>query len=612
MSRPLVWSVLIFLTLLAAGAIAIVGSSGALYESALKPYEATSSEVNAGIQGALTALSLNSVESAAKAAQMDVVREAAKKKELAPEADAAVMAGAGRLGAPLFVFLTDATGAVVARAGAAVDLPSSLAGLPVVAEARMGLARDGMLVVANNAYHLAAAPMFDGNALLGTVVQGWLYDAKLVQSICAPVGGEQCGLVVGTKTTGMIPAEAMAGSPYGMPELPVPLLLRPDDAMRFVPTIVPLYGTDNTAKVVHVSDHNAAFRTVSTAQVGIAALSLLMGLLTAALLLLAVRASQRPVHRLVEFLGQHQQGQSVGFVPEAELGHGVVLRLGKQINMLLQQQPMARNSVAPVGSGFGVPPTSGEHPAPTLPPAPAPYIPPTSAIPHVAEPMLAAVPASLPGSAPSLPGGGGMLAPTPLSGLFDGPDLPAVPSRVPSLSSPSLPVAPALPPLPPDDPPFPQPEATVAFQVPKELLQQAATVPQPLPAQLPNLPSLPGARAVSSPAPAVPQFASPPGSFGGPGERTVVAQVPQELLAQVRPTEQSGAQDAHYKEVYEQFLQTRIECGEDTSDLTYERFVAKLEKNAQMILEKNPAKGVRFQVHVKAGKAALRAVPVRD
>jgi hypothetical protein len=92
-----------------------------------------------------------------------------------------------------------------------------------------------------------------------------------------------------------------------------------------------------------------------------------------------------------------------------------------------------------------------------------------------------------------------------------------------------------------------------------------------------------------------------------------VAQVPHELLAQVAPkNDVDSADQAHYKEVYEKFVQTRIECGEDTSDLSYDRFVAKLLKNRQQILEKHKAKSVRFQVYAKDGKAALRALPVRD
>jgi hypothetical protein len=91
--------------------------------------------------------------------------------------------------------------------------------------------------------------------------------------------------------------------------------------------------------------------------------------------------------------------------------------------------------------------------------------------------------------------------------------------------------------------------------------------------------------------------------------------VPKDLLSQSAQPANAGpdaVDQAHYKEVFEKFLQTRIECSEDTSDLTYDRFVTKLLKNRQQILEKHKARGVRFQVYVKDGKAALRALPVRD
>jgi hypothetical protein len=498
-----------------------------------------------------------------------------------------VMAGQGRLGAPDFALLTDAAGTVVARASGQVELPAAIGGLPVVAEARTGIARDGLWTTGDKAYHLAAAPMFDGNALLGVVVQGWQYDKAMVADVCKLLSGP-CGLTVGKTTIGDVPAEAVANQPYGEPSvspfgLPLPLLLKPEDALRFMPISTPLYGGDNTSRMIHVVDRNAAFQGIATAQMGLLGLSLLMGLITAALLLLAVRAVQRPLHNLVEFLGNQGQGQA-GFVPESELGQGVVLRLGKQINMLLQQQPTARGVMPPVS----MPPAPAAMTSAELPSQPAAFASPPVSSPSLVPSMPAhnmasssianALPASLPGSLPkpgalaSLPG-----APPTLSGLFDGPDVAPSPPTMPSTFGGSAPM---------DD--YPQPEATVAFQVPPELLQRTGLTPAPI--------------------------APPPPDFGGSGagERTVVAQVPKELLAQVRPTEQTNAQDSHYKEVYEKFLQTRIECGEDTSDLTYDRFVAKLEKNKQTIMEKNNAKGVRFQVYLKEGKAALRAVPVRD
>jgi hypothetical protein len=133
-----------------------------------------------------------------------------------------------------------------------------------------------------------------------------------------------------------------------------------------------------------------------------------------------------------------------------------------------------------------------------------------------------------------------------------------------------------------------QPEATVMFQVPQELLKQSA----------------------ESSNPAMRAFVQPDSSEDA---RTVVAQVPPELLSQGSArAELESPDEPHYREVYDKFVETRISCGEDTSDLTYERFVAKLVKNRQQIVEKHKAKSVRFQVYVKDGKAALRALPVRE
>jgi hypothetical protein len=74
----------------------------------------------------------------------------------------------------------------------------------------------------------------------------------------------------------------------------------------------------------------------------------------------------------------------------------------------------------------------------------------------------------------------------------------------------------------------------------------------------------------------------------------------------------SPEERTHFQAVFEEFVRIRAECGEDTDQLTFDRFVAKLMKNREQIIEKYDSRSVRFQVYVKQGKAALRAVPVRD
>tara|TARA_B100000683_G_scaffold277252_1_gene334738 strand:- start:3072 stop:3674 length:603 start_codon:yes stop_codon:yes gene_type:complete len=63
--------------------------------------------------------------------------------------------------------------------------------------------------------------------------------------------------------------------------------------------------------------------------------------------------------------------------------------------------------------------------------------------------------------------------------------------------------------------------------------------------------------------------------------------------------------------VFSEFKDTRASCGEDIARLTYERFKKKLDKNRAAILDRYQCKDVRFEVYVKAGKAAIRAIPVK-
>ncbi len=70
--------------------------------------------------------------------------------------------------------------------------------------------------------------------------------------------------------------------------------------------------------------------------------------------------------------------------------------------------------------------------------------------------------------------------------------------------------------------------------------------------------------------------------------------------------------EQHYQEVFRDFLSTRERCGEAADGLTYDKFVQKLRKNKEQLVQKYACKTVRFQVYVKEGKAALKATPVKD
>ncbi len=70
-------------------------------------------------------------------------------------------------------------------------------------------------------------------------------------------------------------------------------------------------------------------------------------------------------------------------------------------------------------------------------------------------------------------------------------------------------------------------------------------------------------------------------------------------------------EDSYWQEVYQDFLRTRESCGESAEGLSYDKFKVKLENNKAQLVSKYGCKTVRFQVYVKAGKAALKATPVR-
>jgi hypothetical protein len=88
----------------------------------------------------------------------------------------------------------------------------------------------------------------------------------------------------------------------------------------------------------------------------------------------------------------------------------------------------------------------------------------------------------------------------------------------------------------------------------------------------------------------------------------MVAERPEELLRQAAADEE----EAHFQETFEQYVAMKEKCGESTAGLTFEKFAQTLRKNRDQIVARHGAKGVRFSVYEKNGKAALKAAPVKD
>jgi hypothetical protein len=113
-------------------------------------------------------------------------------------------------------------------------------------------------------------------------------------------------------------------------------------------------------------------------------------------------------------------------------------------------------------------------------------------------------------------------------------------------------------------------ETTMPFSTPPALRQAAAPPPAPAPLPPPPPPALMGNSAVAL------------------------------------------GEEQHFQDVFREFVATRQQCGEPNDGLTYEKFVSKLRKNKEQLVQKYACKTVRFQVYVKEGKAALKATPVKD
>lgn len=156
-----------------------------------------------------------------------------------------------------------------------------------------------------------------------------------------------------------------------------------------------------------------------------------------------------------------------------------------------------------------------------------------------------------------------------------------------------------------DAPRAPQQPAAMPMPAPKAPPQNA---PVRMPPPAPKAPSPPS----QSSAGLSPVAAPMPAPMPAPATAPKVASA-----AAVEDDDEDGAtvvvdnsEDAHFHEVFQEYVRVRQECGESTSELTFERFIVTLRKNRDQILAQRPeARGVRFQVYVKAGKAALKASP---
>jgi hypothetical protein len=88
---------------------------------------------------------------------------------------------------------------------------------------------------------------------------------------------------------------------------------------------------------------------------------------------------------------------------------------------------------------------------------------------------------------------------------------------------------------------------------------------------------------------------------------------PRKSNADDGPAESSVSGKAlEWQNVYQEFVATKQQCGEDVEGFTYEKFEITLKKHEEAIAQRHGAAKVKFAVYVKDGKAALKASPIRE
>src|SRR5256885_13087705 len=94
-----------------------------------------------------------------------------------------------------------------------------------------------------------------------------------------------------------------------------------------------------------------------------------------------------------------------------------------------------------------------------------------------------------------------------------------------------------------------------------------------------------------------------PGAFAEP-------EAPAEAGTEGAAPDEGDPDEAHFQETFEQFLELRRETGEP-GNVSYDKFVTKLRRHREELMARHNAKGVRFSVYLKDGRAAIKASALR-
>jgi len=77
------------------------------------------------------------------------------------------------------------------------------------------------------------------------------------------------------------------------------------------------------------------------------------------------------------------------------------------------------------------------------------------------------------------------------------------------------------------------------------------------------------------------------------------------------PPVEDAIDEPDFQQLFDDFIATKNQCGEPLDGLTLDRFIKRLQRNKEKLVEQYNCKDVKFQVYVKQGKAALKATPIK-
>ncbi len=458
--------------------------------------------------------------------------------------------------APDIAFALDSAGRIIAQLGPLEVNPpgSSLATYPLVDRALHGYVRDDIWVYDRRIYRMAARPVLYGGDYVGAIVHGYRFDNAFAEKLSQGLGDVTLAFFYGTNVlASFAPPDAATAPPLAEVAAPLPQVLN-DEHFKHGERTEP-YALQSGARALY-----------SLVTGGAAAANVGYGI-------------GRPLRLIAapQEIFQNASQQQVQALPLPILGGAAaVLALFGLLCVYFERDRPYKVLLRKIEEI-----TEGERDRLLVTEWRGLYR-------KLSDAVNRAIDKSVEKAAEKLPASkkkanlDEILGPTPQSaaehyfGFAD------------SGGEPSKPPAPKPAPM-----PAPKPAAPPALPTP---------VPAPTPPTPPRAAPTP-ARLAPAPAPASPPTAVP-----------VLATTPAPTAAAVPAAgAETGDFDepAHFREVYEQYVATRRQCGESTDSLSYEKFEVTLNKTRNQVLAKHAAKSVRFSVYVKEGKAALKATPIK-